>query len=144
MGDIRIKDLTTAASLTGEEFLAVDDGSADGTTQKTGLNNVSAFIQQKYGINQKIPFLTPSNISVGTSINNLSTSILLTSTDYLTDIPENMVSSIGSWCLVFTFIFANGTGTQFMTSLFSTTAENLKIFKRHLASGVWSGFAAIN
>ena len=36
----RIIDLTTAVTLTGEEFLAVDDGSADGTTQKAVLSDL--------------------------------------------------------------------------------------------------------
>ena len=48
----RIIDLTTASNLTGEEFLAVDDGSADGTTQKAELNDISDFIQNNtYGAN---------------------------------------------------------------------------------------------
>lgn len=40
MGEIRIKDLTTAVNLSGEEFLALDDGGADGTTQKAGLSDL--------------------------------------------------------------------------------------------------------
>ena len=40
MGEIRIKDLTTASSLTGNEFLAVDNGSAGGATQKAGLSDL--------------------------------------------------------------------------------------------------------
>ena len=71
----RIIDLTTASNLTGEEFLAVDDGSADGTTQKTTVNNIlencpKKIIQQNIGGNSEI------EINVGVEVGFFSFSLI--------------------------------------------------------------------
>lgn len=62
----------------------------------------------------------------------------------ITDIPSDIKSDLAEWVLVSTFKLPDGTGVQFITSLFMITNANAKIYKRHLAAGAWSNFRSIN
>lgn len=54
-----------------------------------------------------------------------------------------VANAIGSWCFVISFIQGD-TGVQFVTSLFSSSAAERTIYKRHKSSGTWSKWTAIN
>ena len=54
-----------------------------------------------------------------------------------------VANAIGSWCFVISFTQGD-TGVQFITSLFSSSAAERTIYKRHKSSGTWSKWTAIN
>ena len=54
-----------------------------------------------------------------------------------------VANAIGSWCFAISFA-QEGTGVQFITSLFSSSADERTICKRDKASGTWSKWSAIN
>ena len=73
------------------------------------------------------------------SININETCSIVAPANEFSDIPENI--NVGSWVLIITFINSPGTGVQFATSLFSS---QLRLYKRHIASGKWSDFVLTN
>lgn len=78
------------------------------------------------------------------SIDDITDTFAILQTTSITDIPDNIKSDLGDWVLVSTFKKTSGTGVQFITSLFTITSANAKIYKRHLASATWSNFQSIN
>ena len=78
------------------------------------------------------------------SLDDITATFAILQTISITDIPDNIKSNLGEWVLVSTFKKTSGTGVQFITSLFTISSENAKIYKRHLASAIWSNFQSIN
>lgn len=79
------------------------------------------------------------------SLNDITDNFVLIESSYITDMPEEISSSMSSWILIITFkVDASHAGVQFVTSLFNATELNLKIFKRRLSEGAWNEFKQIN
>ena len=78
------------------------------------------------------------------SLDDITATFAILQTKRITDIPDYIKSAVGEWVLISTFKKNAGTGVQFITSLFTITSANAKIYKRHLASATWSNFQSIN
>ena len=79
------------------------------------------------------------------SLNDITDNFVLIESSYITDMPEEISSSMSSWILIITFkVDVSNAGVQFVTSLFNATELNLKIFKRRLSEGAWNEFKQIN
>ena len=79
------------------------------------------------------------------SLNDITDNFVLIESSYITDMPEEISSSMSSWILIITFkVDVSNAGVQFVTSLFNATELNLKIFKRRLSGGRWNEFKQIN
>ena len=78
------------------------------------------------------------------SVDDITDTFAILQVTSITDIPSDIKSNLGEWVLVSTFKKNSGTGVQFITSLFMLSSGNAKIYKRHLASGIWSNFQLIN
>ena len=78
------------------------------------------------------------------SLDDITDTFAILQVTSITDIPSDIKSNLGEWVLVSTFKKTSGTGVQFITSLFTISNENAKIYKRHLASAIWSNFQLIN
>lgn len=86
-------------------------------------------------------YLSPAN---GINLYDNGHYVCLSPKSQVLNVNDTVVANdIGSWCFVISFTQGD-TGVQFITSLFSSSADERTTYKRHKASGTWSKWTAIN